>query len=118
MADQRNPASVTADPDELVTLWPALADALQRDHTPDRDERVTSSSGSSVAAPVNNDVLTDARTGLAVTWRHVEAVLCRHCGTTWAPPQYLLPGRLLRHADKRRVKAMQDAGDQTEGAAT
>ncbi|MFC6017229.1 hypothetical protein ACFP2T_13555 [Plantactinospora solaniradicis] len=58
-------------------------------------------------------------TGPTVTWRRTEVVLCRHCGTIWAPGQYALLGRLLRDADRRRVAEMQHAGKQyqTEGTA-
>lgn len=55
----------------------------------------------------------------SVTWTHTEAVLCRHCGTAWAPAQYLLLGRLLRDADRRRVRAGREAdreADRAEGA--
>lgn len=205
MAD-RTPADIAADLDELGLLWPALADALERDHRPDNGDKV-SSSGGSIGLPVNLDVLkavavlageipatawwccqilgephnaqrdipdhlrhfprmherlratnaasdaaslantirrwrdaaktaiglripdrrlpqfcpthddplsqlvtpgdegwlTATRGGYTVTWRHTEAVLCRHCGTTWTPGQYLLLGRLLKDADRRRL---------------
>lgn len=40
-----------------------------------------------------------------VEWRRNECALCRHCGATWTPPQYLLLGKLLREADARRLAA-------------
>lgn len=51
----------------------------------------------------------------AVEWSRTDCALCRHCGASWAPSQYLLLGRLLREADTRRVQAAADAID--EGAA-
>jgi hypothetical protein len=51
----------------------------------------------------------------AVEWSRTDCALCRHCGASWAPSQYLLLGRLLRDADNRRVQAAADAID--EGAA-
>lgn len=38
----------------------------------------------------------------AVEWRRNDTTLCRHCGAAWQPSQYLLLGRLLREADRRR----------------
>lgn len=52
----------------------------------------------------------------AVEWRRSDCVLCRHCGASWTSGQYLLLGRMLRDADKRRLDAAADAYD-SEGAA-
>lgn len=52
----------------------------------------------------------------AVEWRRSDCALCRHCGASWAPSQYLLLGRLLREADARRLEAEADRIDD-EGAA-
>jgi hypothetical protein len=41
----------------------------------------------------------------AVAWRRSDCTLCRHCGASWAPSQYLLLGRLLREAEQRRTAA-------------
>jgi hypothetical protein len=40
-----------------------------------------------------------------VTWTHTDCALCRQCGAAWAPGQYLLLGKLLLEADKRRLAA-------------
>lgn len=45
-----------------------------------------------------------------VEWVRSDRALCRHCGASWAPSQYLLLGRLLREADTRRVAAESHAG--------
>lgn len=50
----------------------------------------------------------------AVEWSRTDCALCRNCGASWAPSQYLLLGRLLREADARRVQAAADVID--EGA--
>ncbi len=50
----------------------------------------------------------------AVEWRRSDCALCRHCGASWAPSQYLLLGQLLREADVRRLAA---EADRIEGAA-
>lgn len=218
MTTHRDPTKtrdqLTADLDELTTLWPALAEALQRDHTPGTDDKVTAT-GNTLTIPVNVDVLrtlatlngeipntawwccnilaephnpnrdipghlrhmprwydrmnatnvpdhahslattirrwrNDAKTAIGlrvrdrhlgqycprhddplnelvapgdegwlryrhtdpngrptdatIDWTHTDAVLCRTCGATWTPGQYLLLGRLLRDADHRRTQ--------------
>ncbi len=40
-----------------------------------------------------------------VRWIRTEAVLCRHCGTSWSPGQYLLLGRMIKEAAARRRAA-------------
>lgn len=40
----------------------------------------------------------------AVEWTRHDAAVCRYCGASWAPSQYLGLGRLLREADARRVQ--------------
>ncbi len=40
-----------------------------------------------------------------VRWIHTEAVLCRHCGTSWSPGQYVLLGRRIKEAAARRRAA-------------
>lgn len=50
----------------------------------------------------------------AVEWVRSDRALCRHCGSAWAPSQYLLLGRLLRQADARRTAAQTAADGMAE----
>jgi hypothetical protein len=50
-----------------------------------------------------------------VTWSRADAVLCRSCGVSWTPGQYLLLGRLLMLADLRRTT---EAGTGVDGVNT
>lgn len=43
--------------------------------------------------------------GNTIRWRRDDVVLCRHCGTTWAPSRFLFLGRMLVEADDRRVQS-------------
>jgi hypothetical protein len=72
---------------------------------------------SELVAPGDEGTLTYRRLDQAgrpvaptVTWRRSNSALCRRCGASWAPAQYLLLGKLLRDADARRLAAT--AGDQ------
>jgi hypothetical protein len=47
----------------------------------------------------------------AVEWTHSDAVLCRHCEVSWSPGMFLLLGRMLRQADRRRVEAAAQAAE-------
>lgn len=41
----------------------------------------------------------------AVDWTRTDAAVCRLCGASWGPAQYLMLERLLREADSRRLDA-------------
>lgn len=46
--------------------------------------------------------------GVAVDWVHNPSAVCRLCGASWHPAQYLMLGRLLREADARRYAAARE----------
>lgn len=45
-----------------------------------------------------------------VEWERRDAAMCRSCGASWGPGQYLMLGRLLREADLRRLAAEVEQG--------
>lgn len=46
--------------------------------------------------------------GVAVDWAHDPSAVCRLCGASWHPSQYLMLGRLMREADARRWRIRQE----------
>lgn len=78
-----------------------VADRPLGEYCPRHDQPLTE-----LVAPGDEGWLTlrAGEPGPTVSWIHVHAVVCRRCGSRWAPSQYLWLGRLIRDAARRRAQ--------------